>query len=96
MLTGDSGSIKKIDIMKTSAIEKDFEIIGRMMEEDYVYLDPEIGFVGACRIIGADSCIMNKYCRRTFGLEGAELFRAFRTSYRRRLYNKYRRGVVIE
>ena len=82
--------------MKHTSIEKDFELIGRMMEEDFVYLDPAIGFDGACLIAGINVIATNNYVSRTFGITGQELFRAYRDSYRRHLYNKYRPGVVIE
>lgn len=82
--------------MKASAIEKKFELLSRMMEEDFIYLAPNIGFDGACLIIGADPRKMNDYALRTFGISGSGIFTAYRSSYRRRLFNKYRRGVVIE
>ena len=80
--------------MKNVSIEKHFALLSRMMEEDFVYLSRDIGFSGACSIIGAPAAKMDKYVQDTFGVSGEELFRLYESGYESYLVNKYR-GIIV-
>lgn len=80
--------------MKQNSIEKTFRLMGRMVEEDHVYLDSALGFEGVCALLQTDLAEMDSFVRKELGISGEELFRLHRSSYRNYLFKKYANDIV--
>lgn len=75
--------------MKTQSTEAHYEIFGRMLLEDKVYLDPSVTFDMICRWIGADRHLLDALVRRELGISGQALMRLYRAREPQRLVAKY-------
>ena len=66
-----------------------YEIFGRMMTEDRLYLDRRITFRRICGWLEVSRRDLNSLVLREMGMTGQELIRKYRDHEERSLRNKY-------
>lgn len=69
--------------------EDSYELFGRLVADENIFLDPAFSFERTCRMVGVGRAEMDEVLQRELGLGGDELFGALRAGFRDRLRIKY-------
>ena len=81
MMNTNNGQFMEIDVA--------YEIFGRMMTEDKLYLSRRITFRRICRWLGVPRRNLDLRIRQELGMGGQELMRRYRGNDERSLREKY-------
>jgi len=80
--------------METTALLRSYEIFGRLLLEDRIYLSPYVTFAGICRWLDADRKALDALLRHELGISGNALLRRYRSQEAERLRQKY--GTLLQ
>ena len=75
--------------MKKASIEEQYEVFGRLLIEDRIYVDPNVTFPMICRWLGADEKELDEKILSELGVNGRTLLRTYRAQEPARLREKY-------
>jgi len=70
-------------------IDESYAVLGRLVCEDMVYLDPGFSFGMLCRMLGVPRAEMDAMLERELGLDGDSLFASLRAAFPGHLERKY-------
>lgn len=59
--------------------EMDYSAFEKLMHEERIYLDREIGFSGICALIGADPTALDSHIKRELGHSGQSIVDLYRS-----------------
>lgn len=55
-----------------------FKRFEKLMDEDEIYLDPDIDFDGICRMLHCSPSDLNEYLEDQFGMDGEAILERYR------------------
>lgn len=70
-------------------LENRFSIIERLLDEEHLFLNPNLSFAVLCRCVGVDEGAMERYLLSELGIGGEEMLSKLRGSMPERLERKY-------
>ena len=71
------------------SIEETYEVFGRLVAQENIWLDPAFTFIRVCRMLDVSPCEMNALLEKELGLDGDTLFESMRAGFGRRLEAEY-------
>ena len=75
--------------MKNASIQQQYEIFGRLLLEDRIFLDPNVTFSMICKWLGADEKELDEMVRSELGVSARSLMSTYRAQEPARLREKY-------
>ena len=66
-----------------------YSLFGKLLDEDFLFVDPSVDFRWICRALGAPRRKLDKYIYSELGMGGDEVISAYRSQWERRLQSKY-------
>ena len=70
-------------------VEESYAVLGRLVDEERIYLDPDYPFGRVCRLLGVRREEMDALLLRELGVDGDSLFASLRAALPERLERIY-------
>lgn len=80
-------AVQNDNTMRT--VEECYAVLGRLVDEERIYLDPDYTFDRVCRMLGVRREAMDAMLLRELGVDGDSLFASLRAALPERLEREY-------